>query len=225
MTHPPVRQRVEPGQLPRHRHPEPYVAVVLAGSYEEAGDSGRRRLGPGDVVVHMAWEAHLNRTPGSGAQVLNLPPPPGQLSPFGRVRDLTGLLRAAERTPAEAAERLQAEFQPAPHRLADWPDLLAAALAEGDRQSLASWAERLGLSPERVSRGFGQAFGVTPQRFRWEARNRAALSDLAAGSAPLAELAVAHGFADQAHLTRCIRAFTGRTPGVWRRSNPFKTDR
>jgi len=197
--------------------------VVIAGGYEEAGDAGRRRVSAGDVVVHRPWEAHLNRTPAAGAQVLNLPMPADGLAAFGRIDDIDALVRLAPRDPAEASERLWGMFRPAPTRAADWPDLLAEALAGGDADSLGGWAARLGLSPEHLSRGFRQVFGVTPHRFRWEARNRAALRDLTLTATPLAELALAHGFADQAHLTRSLRAFSGRTPGAWRTSNRFKT--
>ena len=38
-------------QLPRHPHDEAFAAVLLSGGYVEAGDTGRHRLEPGDVVV------------------------------------------------------------------------------------------------------------------------------------------------------------------------------
>lgn len=223
MSHPPARQRIDPGALPRHRHAHGYVAVVVAGGYEEAGDAGRRHVAPGDIVVHQAFEAHLNRTPRAGAQVLNLPLPHGEFAAFGRIDDLDGLVRLADRDPHAATAQLNEGFHPIATVPRDWPDLLAEALAQGDGASLGAWASRLGLSAEHLSRGFGKVFGVTPQRFRWEARARAALRDLTLTDMPLAELAAAHGFADQAHLTRSLRAFSGRTPGAWRASNPFKT--
>ena len=222
MTQPPARQTVQPGCLPRHRHADGYAAVVVAGAYEEAGDTGRRRVGPGDVVVHRAFEAHLNRTPGAGAQVLNLPLPAGDLAAFGRVNDLDGLVRVALADPGAAQAMLAEAFRPAAPAVPDWPDLLAAALAQGDEQPLGAWADAFGLSPEHLSRGFGKVFGVSPQRYRLEARTRAALAALA-GPAALADVAAAHGFADQAHMTRSVRAVTGRPPGAWKRSNPFKT--
>lgn len=225
MSHPPARQTVAPGCLPRHRHAEGYAAVVLAGGYEEAGDRGRRRVVAGDVVVHQAWDAHLNRTPGRGAQVLNLPLAWSGPAAFGRVEDPDALVRAAERDPGEAARRLLAEFRPAPAAPGDWPDRLAAALIEIDPASLRDWAAAFRLSPEHLSRGFGKVFGVTPQRFRWEARARAVLGDLTRSPLSLAELALAHGFADQAHMTRAVRALSGRPPGAWRASIGFKTAR
>ncbi len=222
MSLPPARQTLAPGRLPRHRHAEGYVAVVLAGAYEEAGDAGRRRLGPGDVVAHAAWEAHLNSSRG-GAQVLNLPLPARGLAAFGRVDDVDGLVRTAGRDPRAAAEQLSEAFEAVPAGPADWPDRLAEALAGGDAASLALWAEAFGVSPERLSRGFRQAFGVSPKRFRAEARARTALASLSATATPLAELALAHGFADQAHMTRAVHALCGAPPGAWRRSSPFKT--
>lgn len=216
----PARQHVAPGELPRHRHAEGYVALVLRGGYEEAGDNGRRAVAAGDVVVHQPWQAHLNRVPGRGAEVLNLPVAPG-LSPFGRVADPDAIVRLHERDPRAAAQALTEQFRPAP-AAADWPDDLAANLAD-IRLDLRTWAQQLGVSAEHLSRRFARLYGVPPQRFRWEARARAAWSDVVASAAPLAEIALARGFADQAHMTRAVHALTGRPPGAWRRSSPFKT--
>ena len=51
--------------MQRHRHAIGYVAVVLAGGYLEAGDAGRRRVGPGDALVHRPFEGHLDRSAGA----------------------------------------------------------------------------------------------------------------------------------------------------------------
>ena len=222
MSLPAPRQTVAPGCLPRHRHAEGYVAVVLAGAYEEAGDAGRRRLRAGDVVAHSAFEAHLNRTPGAGAVELNLPLRGVELNGFGRADDIDSLARLAARDPVEAAAALVEAFHPVTAATIDWPDMLAAALIRDAVPRLGDWAASMGLSAEHVSRGFARVFGVTPQRYRLEARARAALADLA-GAASLAAVAAQHGFADQAHMTRSVRAVTGLPPGAWRRSNPFKT--
>ncbi|MEW5686757.1 MAG: AraC family transcriptional regulator [Pseudomonadota bacterium] len=218
----PLRQTVQRGELARHRHAEAYVAVVLSGAYEEAGDPGRRRVEAGDVVIHRPWEAHLNRTP-ARAEVLNLPIEAAGLAAFGRVDDLDRLVTIAQRDLTAARSMLLEAFRPRPPTLADWPDALAATLTADGPVSLAGQAERLGVSREYLSRGFRRMFGITPQRFAWETRCRAALQAVRATDEPLADLAAGHGFADQAHMTRAIRDFSGRTPGAWRRSNPFKT--
>jgi AraC-like DNA-binding protein len=223
MTAPPARQQIAPGELPRHRHAEPYVALVLAGGYEEAGDNGRRQVRAGDVIVHQAWEAHLNRTPGRGARVLNLPAAVG-LAPFGHVDDPDTIASLHEHDPIEASVALCKQFCPnAPALDADWPEILAAGLVDPAGAGLGHWADALGIRPEHLSRRFTRLYGVGPQRFRWEARTRAAWRDVVGTSVALAQVALAHGFADQAHMTRSIHLLTGRPPGAWRRSNPFKT--
>ncbi len=89
---------------------------------------------------------------------------------------------------------------------------------------LAEWAATTGLAPATVSRGFRAAFGVPPARYRAEARARRAFAALSSGDDPLVEIALACGFADQAHFSRAIVALTGFAPTAWRRtSNPFKT--
>ncbi|WP_340116884.1 AraC family transcriptional regulator [Pelagibius sp. 7325] len=66
-----------------------------------------------------------------------------------------------------------------------------------------------------LARQFRRIYGVSPSRFvtlRRLDRARRAIAD----GTPLAEVALAAGFADQAHLTRQFRAAYGTTPGRWR---------
>src|SRR5215475_1452376 len=60
-------------RLPRHRHQGAYAAVVVAGSFVEAGDRGRHRLEAGKVAFHAEFEAHRDDFGGGGAVVLDLP--------------------------------------------------------------------------------------------------------------------------------------------------------
>ncbi|MDQ0464220.1 AraC-like DNA-binding protein [Caulobacter ginsengisoli] len=217
----PLRQRLAPHETaPRHRHAQPYAALVLAGGYAEAGDGGRRWTAPGDVILHGGFEAHANRIGPRGAQVLNLPLPDAWEPPaaFMRIADPDAIVRLAERDPETAVACLIEGLIPCPTGPADWPDRLAD-LPSG---SLSDWARREGLAAATVSRGFRQVFGVSPSRYRAEARARAAWRGALTRDLPLADLAQALGFADQAHMTRAVTALTGRPPGVWR-SNRFKT--
>ncbi len=54
-------------------------------------------------------------------------------------------------------------------------------------------------------------------RYRNRVRVSRALERLAAGERSLGVLAADLGFSDQAHLTRTMRAYAGRTPSVLRR--------
>ena len=203
-------------RLPRHRHAEPYVAVVLRGGYQEAGDEGRFAAQPGTVIVHGCWAAHLDRFGACGAEVLNLPTVAGLAPGVGTIDDPEAVARMAERDPLAAAAHLRDGLSRHTVGPADWPDLLAEALRTDPDLALAAWARRMKLEPASVSRGFARAYGVSPKRFRLEARTRRAIAALADWHGSLADLAADQGFADQAHLTRSVGAMTGVPPAVLR---------
>ncbi|MCW5647946.1 MAG: AraC family transcriptional regulator [Sphingopyxis sp.] len=199
-------------RLPRHRHAEPYIAVVLGGGYEEAGDEGRFAARPGTVVVHGPWTAHLDRFGARGAAVLNLPAVPGLAPGVGVIDDPDMAARLAGRDPRAAAAFVGEQFRASGERHADWPDLLAAALSSDPDLAITSWARDIGFDPASVSRGFARAYGTSPKRFRLEVRTRRALAALPGWRGALADLAVDQGFADQAHLARAVAAMTGLPP-------------
>jgi len=200
-------------RMARHRHREAYVALVIAGGYIEAGDRGRLRVEAGQAVLHGAYESHRNEFSGSGAQVLNLPLRDAEpIAELGHVADADAIVRLAERDLDLAAELLRTTFRPAPSRLNDWPDLLAASLASDPSLSLSAWADTMGIAPQSLSRGFRLAYGTTPKRYRLELRAVQALRRLPRWPGSLAALAADAGFADQAHLTRAIVELTGQTP-------------
>jgi AraC-like DNA-binding protein len=199
--------------LPRHRHSEGYITLVLSGGYVEAGDAGRFRVAPGDVLIHRPFEAHCDFFGGARAQLLNLPLPGGAPeTAVGSVPDPDSIQRLAETDLSAAAHRLCAELVPARSEN-DWPDLLAAALRRPGKVAIGEWSTRHGLAPATVSRGFHKAFGTSPARYRAEARARLAWRAIAAGgNGALADLAYALGFADQAHMTRSLIGLTGSSP-------------
>jgi AraC-like DNA-binding protein len=208
--------------LPRHGHDQAYAAVVLSGGYEECGSRGRFRVGPGDVLLHGAFDAHLDRFQRQGAQILNLVvESPG--FGLGRMPDPDAIARAAECDPVEARAQLREQVHKTERGPQDWPDILACDLISDPGCRLERWAEEHGLAAETISRGFGKMFGITPAAFRLEVRARRAFALIVGSSVPLASVAAATGFADQAHMSRATRALTGRPPRAWRRSNPFKT--
>lgn len=204
----------------RHCHDNAFVAVVLSGGYQEAGDEGRWNVGPGDVLVHHAFESHLDRFEARGAEVLILGLPTqlaGTASLRGRVQDAEALARLAERD-RRAAEILLAEtFVALPRSALDWPDLLANDLREREHFALAEWAESAGLRVETLSRGFRSAYGCTPKMYRAVVRARAAFVAASGSDTPFAVIAHQLQFADQAHMTRAVTSLTGAPPGSWRR--------
>ena len=199
-------------RMPRHRHTEGYGAVVLAGGYVEAGDRGRYRARPGQVVIHGAYEAHQDYFSNLGAVVLNIPISNKLEAATGTVADSDAIARLAERDMIAAAELLEETLQPSNAQLTDWPDKLAAALASRHVFAIEEWAADMGLAPQSISRGFRQAYGVSPKRYRAEQRTLRAIRHLHTWRGTLAALATESGFADQGHFTRAVVALTGVTP-------------
>jgi len=92
-------------------------------------------------------------------------------------------------------------------------DLAAAARTGAEPEAL---ERRHGMDRWQIARQFRRRYGVSPYRFLVQRRLDAARAAIQAG-APLAEAAVAAGFADQSHMTRHFRRATGLTPAQWRR--------
>jgi AraC-like DNA-binding protein len=85
-----------------------------------------------------------------------------------------------------------------------------------DRFTADQLAEVTGGSRFQVYRLFRARYGLSPSDYLRQLRLRAARRALAAGE-PVAAVAAATGFADQAHLTRWFRRAYGVTPAVYRR--------
>ena len=208
------------GDAPRHRHLHPSAIAEITGQFDQVGYAGRVRVAAGELLVQPTLDAHANRmSPGRGAQILRLAwPDIDDLGGVYQLGDLDAVVRAAERDPRAAAELAHAQCAAQPPRrpAGDLPDLLAAQLAGGAVASLAGWAGQRGVARETVSRAFAAAFGVPARRFRAELRARAAWLQIVRTGDRLAEIAAATGFADQAHMTRDVRALTGASPARWR---------
>jgi AraC-like DNA-binding protein len=208
--------------LPRHRHLAPYATVVLAGSFEESGYSGRIRAVAGDVLIHPTLDCHANQMISSGVKLIRLHW--ADLSGIGglyRFEDVDEIARIAENDTHQAALFLQhtvrTRRRPSPGIRNDWPDLLLNTLTQNPSLPLGTWAEMNGLARETVSRGFASAYGIAPTNFRAEFRARAAWLRITRGNDCLSRVAAETGFADQAHMSRWIRLITGASPDSWRR--------
>lgn len=228
----PKFRRITPGietlpcsfSLPRHRHLRAYATVVLAGSFEESGYVGRIRATAGDVLIHPAMDCHGNQIISAGVKLVRLDwSDTSGAGGLYRLNEVGEIARIAEKDVRAAAlflkEVINKGCPPSPGQRDDWPDLLAATLAQDDLTEIGKWAEGNGLARETVSRGFAAAYGITPAVFRAELRTRAAWLRITRGDDCLSGIAAETGFADQAHMTRWIHRVTGAPPAAWRRES------
>ena len=89
-------------------------------------------------------------------------------------------------------------------------------LAEG--LELAQLARVTGYGVHHFCRLFRQSFDRSPHDYIRARRVEAAKQLLATSPHGIGEIALACGFADQSHLTRCFKSHVGVTPGRWRSS-------
>jgi AraC-like DNA-binding protein len=193
----------------------------LSGSYVEVGDTGRHRVGPGDVLLHRPYESHLDRFERRGAEVLIVPIAwDGFACASGRLTDLDAIVRLLESNTGTAEETIFRQLQAKTAMMSDWPDHLASALHDDPALSIGEWASGHGLSLGSVSRAFGQIYGVSPATYRLLQRTHRAIRAILRTDTPLAAIAYSCGFADQAHMTRSVRRITALSPqalrALWR---------
>ena len=81
-------------------------------------------------------------------------------------------------------------------------------------------ANVVALSKSHFSRSFKRSVGLPPMEYVVVRRVERAKVLIQSTREPLAEVALACGFADQAHLNRRFRDIVGISPGRWRRNNP-----
>jgi AraC-like DNA-binding protein len=185
--------------------------IFVAGP-DTAARSVRTPAGVAYVAVRFA--------PGQAPALLGVPadelcdaqPELDDLWP-ARGRRMAERISAAEHRPAAFAELVRAEFGRCEYR----PDLLMreAARCLGRGQPVEEVAAAVGLSPRQLLRRSRHAFGYGPKTLARVLRLGRAVALVRLGTA-LAEVAVRAGYADQAHLTRDVRALAGVPPtGLW----------
>jgi AraC family transcriptional regulator len=74
-------------------------------------------------------------------------------------------------------------------------------------------------SQAHFSRSFKRTFGESPHSFVMRRRVELAARYMLATDAPLSDIALRCGFADQAHLCKSYRQAVGQTPAAWRRAH------
>jgi AraC family transcriptional regulator len=78
-------------------------------------------------------------------------------------------------------------------------------------------ASRCGMSRGHLIRAFKQSTGMPPHRWLLAQRVDRARDLLRNTAAPISEIALDCGFADQSHLTRVFSKAVGASPAAWRR--------
>lgn len=204
------------------------VVLVRRGVFRRRADGRSEVVDVTTGYVQLPGECQQIAHPSGGDVCTSLGVPPDlahRLAAGGRLRvspaaDLVHrrLLAAAGPDRADLVAELLAALLPEPDPgPAPAVDDVRALLHTDPGLDLSALAAAVGWSPWHLSRVFHRVTGSTINQYRRRLRVRAAL-DALPGCRDLAGLAGRVGFADQAHLTRAVRAETGDTPAALRRA-------
>jgi AraC family transcriptional regulator len=108
-----------------------------------------------------------------------------------------------------------------PGGLATWQAKRTLAYIEANlalKMEISDLANVVALTRSHFSRAFKHSVGLSPRDYVVVRRVERAKVMISGTREPLAEVALACGFADQAHLNRRFRDIVGISPGRWRRS-------
>jgi AraC family transcriptional regulator len=233
--------------LPWHTHPGPTLCFVFAGAFTESFAGATLECTPGTLKITPAGEPHWNRfgredthgllVEADASRVESLGGFAAVLAERGSFQDETlallarrvaGELRRHDTAAPLAIEGLLLELLAGaarerelrltgtlPRWLADARNYLHDP---GQVGSLSELATAVGVHPVTLARDFRKAYGCSVGAYlRWLRVARAA-RQLAESDAPLAEIALAAGFADQSHFSNVFRRETGLSPSAFRRA-------
>lgn len=237
--------RVSAGaRLTRHEHNRPHVCAIVAGSFDESHNRGRKRCCIGTTRLSPSGDRHTIEFGSEGAQCLIVTIDDDALHEtrsafrertfihdewvatvarraFRAVQtcdatDTLMLEAIGSELIAQLARRLHGgRVGPPPAWLRHVRDRLADAFETAI--SMRALANEAGVSREHLARAFRLHYGVTAEEFLRSARLGAACRLLTTHMS-LSSIAAACGFSDQSHFTRwCVRQ-RGLSPAALRRA-------
>ncbi len=233
--------------LPWHHHDGPTLCFVLRGTFTETSGVERLTCTADTLKVMPAGERHCDAFDHGEAQGLLIEADADRARAIRtHAPVLDERIAVHGGLPAAIARRMYREFRQtddaAPlaveglllellaelsrRRQERPPDAGAGWVAEirdrlhadiAHRPTLTELADAAGVHPVTLARAFRRTFGCTVGEYLRRLRIDRAAEQLTGGDAPLAEIALAAGFADQSHFSNVFRRRTGRSPSAFRR--------
>ena len=234
-----------PRAIELHQHALPYFCFLMEGAYTETHDGATIEYEPFSIAFHPASFVHSDEILAPGATFFAIELEEAWQQRIGRhfdvsawrfelqhgetvwlaVQLLSAFLhdRLDEGVDSDAivsemlgtALRMVERDRPERAWVSDVKRMLRDRFAE--RILLDDIAERIGLHPASLARGFRLDEGVTIGEYLSRMRIQQACRLMSKHDGSLADVATACGFADQSHLTRTFKSITGMPPGAFRK--------
>jgi AraC family transcriptional regulator len=231
-------------RIPPHAHQHAYLCLVREGNYTETYGDRTRTCRPLTLAYHPAEEVHSEQVRDAGVRsfIVELNAAwaerfderaPALRNPADAHGGPTAFLalrlyreyRLMDAVSPLAIEGLVLEILAELARLATPPrvplwlaharDLIHDRFHEN--LGLAEISVQVGVHPVYLATAFRRHFRQTMGEYQRQLRVEFACRRLAAGRTPLADIALAAGFADQSHFARVFKRQIGMTPGLYRK--------
>jgi AraC family transcriptional regulator len=227
-----------------HEHSDAHFVIVCDGCWEDVGSAGRWSVGAGQILLHPPGVKHRVRAAAAGTEIICVSIAPLLITRFAalygrntrseifrweRFEGIPDLLQRELLFP-DAATPLMVEglilhflalgsryvspLDAAPSWVRRAVELMTARFAEP--LSVPDLANAVGISHSRFAHGFTSIVGQSPGDFLRAVRVRQAARALRESDEPIAEIATAAGFYDQAHLSKAFRIVKAMTPRQYR---------
>lgn len=232
-------------RLRQHYHERSYFNLVVAGGYAETYGSRSRECPAATVMFHPAGERHAEQIGDAGARVFSVEAGAHWLRESPEYRAVLDTPADFQGGPlARLAFYLYREFcRPDAFSPLAVEGLVLELVAERARRaplgtdrrsawlmrareilhaqfaappSLVRLAQEVGIHPVHLARTFRTHYGCSVGEYVRLLRVEYASQQLTASDAPLAEIALTAGFADQSHFARTFKRLRGLTPAEFR---------
>jgi AraC family transcriptional regulator len=230
-----------------HTHEEAHFVLLIQGAYLSSARGAPAVCAEPTLIYNPPGTTHRDRFLSSGGRFFTISVAGPALrsasewttlpdAPLVLPQSLVGLARraAGETSSPDGSSPLTAEalcvellartswsFDREPPSSPGWLRRARELLRDSfeDDLSLADIAAAVGVHPVHLTRTFRRHFRRTPGEYLRGRRLEKAASLLAESAAPLSEVALASGFADQSHLAKSFKRAFGVTPSTFRRGH------
>jgi AraC family transcriptional regulator len=236
-------------KTPAHSHPEAYFCLILDGASRQTYGSKSRVREPLTTTFYPPSELQSESFGNAGARIFNIEIDSRWLRQFreysvireesvdsrgGSVAWLMSKLyqefRRMDYTSALVIEGLTLEiiaeasrqFMDPGNRGSRWLEHAREILHEqfAEKMTLACIAKQVGVHPVHLASSFRKQYHSTIGDYRQRLRIEFSCHELSKSRSSLAEIALAAGFANQAHFSKIFKRLTGTTPAKYRANSP-----
>lgn len=237
-------------RTPPHAHAQPYLCLVIEGTWEEQFDGGARRCAPRTVIYHPPGEVHWDHFKTGQGRVFAIELDEGWRDRTGaaapvleepRVFEAGAVHSAAFRIYDESRRRDDASGLVIEGLMLELLGVLARTRTGLSLGSAPAWLRRVeeiindefrtppplhriaatvGVHPVHLARAFRTRHGCGVAEYVARLRVEHACVAMANRGRSLSDIAMEVGFFDQSHFTKAFRRITGATPARYRASLP-----